>query len=100
MVYTASECRVYNAADELVLSTPRDRWPYFHRDAITGERYIYVYSDPGGYDVYSTEGEFILHTESWADPTDGLFLCSDNLTTGYRDLAGDWVFRIRVDQGD
>ncbi len=100
IVYTETECLVYNAAGEQVLATERGLWPYFLADSVTGTPYVYVYSAFGGYDVYTAEGEYLVHTDSWGGPIDSLFACSDNLTTGYKDPAGEWVFRVRVDQGD
>ena len=97
--YGGEECRVFDAENRLVCTFPRDAWPGELRDSVTGEPYIYA-TVRGGYDVYTARGEYLLRTYYWQAPAAGLFLCSDNLTTGYVNAAGEWVFRIRVDQGD
>lgn len=100
VVYGETDCRVYDNAGALVLTSERGLWPYFRSDSVTGEPYIYVSTGISGYDVYTAQGEYLLRTESWDGPIDGLFACSDNLTTGYKNAAGEWIFRVRVDQAD
>ena len=100
VVYTEDACTVYDRQNRRVVSSARDNWPYILSDSVTGEDYIFVNRGGSGCDVYTAQGRFLLQVRDWRSPADGLFLCSDNLTTGYRNPAGDWIFRIRVDQQD
>ena len=100
VVYMGDSCQVFDEANRLVLSLSDSRWPTVVRDAVTGERYIFVWTEDGGYDVYTARGGFLLRARDWSAPIGGLFACSDNLTTGYKNAAGEWVFRVRVDQAD
>ena len=97
--YTADECQVFDPSDRPLGVFPLDSWPSLRRDERTGEAYIYV-STGDGCDVYSARGEYLLHTRDWSSPRCGLFYCWDDLTTGYKNAANEWVFRVRVDSGD
>ena len=99
MAFTEDECQVYDPENRQIGVFPRESWPDVLCDEITGKLYIYV-STGSGYDVYSGDGDYLLHTSGWTRPCGGRFYCTDNLTTGYKNESDEWVFRVRVDSGD
>ena len=79
---------------------PPDRGLESFQDCYTGETY---YLDIGGdgYDVLDSSGRVLTHLEVMNDAgtqnkavINGLVLVLDDLTAGYQDLDGNWVFRI------
>lgn len=79
---------------------PPDRGLESFQDCYTGETY---YLDIGGdgYDVLDSSSRVLTHLEVMNDAgtqnkavINGLVLVLDDLTAGYQDLDGNWVFRI------
>lgn len=64
-------------------------------DSVTQKKYILA-SVGNRYKIYSMEGEFLVDTMGYPSITDGLVSCWTDLSYGYKDLKGDWVFRISL----
>lgn len=69
-------------------------------DDVTGERYITKVSDAGGQSVYSMAGELLVSDYTYGEMVDGLVPCRDAVSTGYKNLRNEWVFRYVVDSAD
>ena len=71
-------------------------------DSLTGERYFCVQTE-GRYVLYDLKGKFLTDCGSgWPHIWDGLLSVQTDLSYGYKNLDGEWVFRISLmkSQGD
>ena len=68
-------------------------------DTETGEVYYMIYSLTSSYrstyKIYDSSGKLITSSYSGRHaPCNGLFACHDSLTSGYKNLNDEWVFRM------
>lgn len=69
-------------------------------DTVTGERYLTVTTSAGGQSLCSMTGELLVSDYTYGEPADGLVPCRDAVSTGYKNLQNEWVFRYLVDISD
>ncbi|NCB51140.1 MAG: WG repeat-containing protein [Clostridia bacterium] len=86
----------------------------FVTDSETGEAYVYKY-DGEGTSLYTASGVLAAEgvilrgigtgyngpeTDGNYGPQGGLIMCTDDFTSGLKNMSNNWVFRINVDIGD
>ena len=71
-------------------------------DSVTGEKYLYMQEKGGASVLCDLAGNQLLKCTSYPSVTDGLVSVQTDLSYGYKDLKGNWVFRISLmkSQGD
>lgn len=71
------------------------------KDVFTGEYHIILYDWWNECrELYGMDGTFLFSGVQYDYPLNGLFRCEDSVSSGYRNLDGDWVFRVLIDKGD
>lgn len=71
-------------------------------DNVTGETYFYLEKGAGKGAIYDANGQYLTDCGYWPTISDGLFSIQTDLSYGYKNLDGEWIFRISLmkSQGD
>ncbi len=72
----------------------------FAHDSVTGDLYILEYDEDGNVWHTASGSAAARGAIAGTEPYDGLFLCADDYSAGWRDGDGNWVLRLRIDAGD